>query len=133
MATAMIEVSERTSMSELAERARAAAVALRTVSPEQKTRAIQAMARGILEHAGRILEANARDVAAAQASGMGSAKVDRLTLNEKRLREMAHGLDDVAALPDPVGKVFDESIVSSGMRVQRVRVPLGVILFIYES
>src|SRR6266516_42330 len=114
MATAMIEVSERTSMSELAERARAAAVALRTVSPEQKTRAIQAMARGILDQAGRILEANARDVAAAQASGMGSAKVDRLTLNDKRLRDMAQGLEDVAGLPDPIGTVFDEREVASG-------------------
>ena len=64
---------------------------------------------------------------------MGSAKLDRLTLNESRLQEMARGLEEVAELPDPIGKVFDESVAASGMQVQKVRVPLGVILFIYES
>src|SRR5262249_11182764 len=129
----MIELTERTSMRQLAERARAASVALRGASAEQKTQAIQAMARGILEQADRILEANATDVAAATASGMGQAKIERLTLNTRRLAEMARGLEEVAALPDPVGQVFDDSVVESGMRVQRVRVPLGVILFIYEA
>jgi glutamate-5-semialdehyde dehydrogenase len=129
----MIELTERTSMRQLAERARAASVALRTASAEQKTEAIRAMARGIHEQADRILEANASDVAAATANGMGQAKVERLTLNEKRLAEMALGLEEVATLPDPVGQVFSDSVVESGMRVQRVRVPLGVILFIYES
>ena len=129
----MIEAAERTTMRELAERARDAAVALRGATSEQKTRAILAMARGLREQAARILEANARDVAAAKAAGMGSAKVDRLTLNASRLDEMAQGLEVVAELPDPVGKVFDESVAPSGMRVQRVRIPLGVVLFIYES
>ncbi len=129
----MIELEARTSMRELAERARAAAVGLRTATPEQKTRAIRAMARGLLEQGERILEANARDVAVATTGGMGSAKVDRLTLNEQRLGEMAQGLEEVAELPDPVGRVFDESVAPSGMRVHKVRVPLGVILFIYES
>ena len=68
-------------MRELAERARDAAVALRGATAEQKTRAILAMARGLREQSARILEANRRDVEAATASGMGSAKVDRLTLN----------------------------------------------------
>jgi glutamate-5-semialdehyde dehydrogenase len=129
----MIETAPLTQMRELAERARAASVGLRTATAEQKTRAIQAMARGLLAQRDRILEANARDVAAAQANGLGSAKTDRLRLNESRLTEMAHALDEVAALPDPVGKVVDDRVVSSGMRVQRVRVPLGVVLFIYES
>jgi glutamate-5-semialdehyde dehydrogenase len=129
----MIELTERMTMRDLAERARRAAVGLRTATAEQKTRAIRAMARGIVEQRSRILEANGRDVAAATANGLGSAKVDRLTLNDQRLREMAQGLEDVAALPDPVGKVFGESVAPSGMRVQRVRVPLGVVLFIYES
>src|SRR5207247_1334443 len=111
----MIELTERTStsMRELAERARRAAVGLRTASPKQKTNAIRAMARGIVEQGGRILEANARDVAAAKAAGLGSAKIDRLVLNEKRLGEVARGLEDVAELPDPVGQVFDESTVAS--------------------
>ena len=129
----MIELAERTSMRELAERTHAASVGLRNATAEQKTRAIQAMARGLLEQKDRILEANARDVAAARASGMGSAKLDRLTLDESRLQEMARGLEEVAELPDPIGRVFDESVASSGMKVHKVRVPLGVILFIYES
>jgi glutamate-5-semialdehyde dehydrogenase len=129
----MIGLEPRTSMRELAERARAASVALRTATAEQKTRSIRAMARGLLEQAEPILEANARDVAAATTSGMGSAKVDRLTLNESRLQEMARGLEEVAELADPVGRLFDESETPSGMRIHKVRVPLGVVLFIYES
>jgi glutamate-5-semialdehyde dehydrogenase len=129
----MIELSERTTMRELAKRARDAAVGLRTATPEQKTRAIRAMARGVVAQAARILEANARDVATARANGLGSAKIDRLTLDDTRLRGMARGLEEVAELPDPVGKLSAESVAPSGMRVQRVRVPLGVVLFIYES
>ncbi|MCC6174346.1 MAG: glutamate-5-semialdehyde dehydrogenase [Chloroflexi bacterium] len=128
-----MEAAERTTMRELAERARDAGVGLRSASAEQKTRAIRAMARGLVEQAAHILDANARDLAAARASGMGSAKTDRLTLNESRLREMAKGLESVADLPDPVGTVFGEAVMPSGLRVQRVRIPLGVILFIYES
>jgi glutamate-5-semialdehyde dehydrogenase len=129
----MIELHASLSVRELAERARDAAVALRSATPEQKTRAIQAMARGLLVHAERILEANGRDIAAAKAAGMGSAKTDRLTLTEARLRDMAAGLDAVAALPDPVGQRFASAVMESGIHVERVRVPLGVILFIYEA
>jgi glutamate-5-semialdehyde dehydrogenase len=129
----MIDLAERTQMRTLAERARAAAVALRTATAEQKTRAIQRMARGLVEQESRLLEANARDLETAAAAGLGSAKLDRLTLNPARLREMARGVEEVARLPDPVGQVFDDRVVDSGMRVQRVRVPLGVVLFIYES
>src|SRR5918997_199712 len=117
----MIEVAERTSMKDLARRARDAAVALRGATAEQKTRAIGAMARGLRAQQARILEANARDVTAANSAGMGSAKVDRLTLSPKRLEEMAQGLESVAALPDPVGKAFGESVIPSGLRVQRMR------------
>ena len=129
----MIELEATITVRELAERAHAAAVALRSATPEQKTRAIQAMARGLLANADRILEANARDIAAAQAAGMGSAKTDRLRLTEARLRDMAAGLDAVAVLPDPVGERFSEAVMESGIHVERVRVPLGVILFIYEA
>lgn len=129
----MIELEASTSVRHLAERARDAAVALRSATPEQKTRAIQAMARGLLAQADRILEANARDVEAAKAAGMGTAKTDRLTLTEARLRDMASGLEAVAGLPDPVGQSFARSTMPSGIQVERVRVPLGVILFIYEA
>jgi len=94
----MIELATTITTRELAERARVAAVALRSATAEQKTRAIQAMARGLLTHADRILDANTRDVEAAKAAGMGSAKTDRLTLTEARLRDMAAGLEAVAGL-----------------------------------
>lgn len=129
----MIELQTTITTRQLAERARDAAVALRSCTPEQKTRAIQAMARGLIENADRILEANARDVAAARANGMGNAKADRLTLTEARLRDMAAGLESVAGLSDPIGQTFSSAVVESGMQVERVRVPLGVILFIYEA
>ena len=64
---------------------------------------------------------------------MGSAKTDRLTLTEARLRDMAAGLEEVAGLPDPVGQRFAAAEMPSGIHVERVRVPLGVILFIYEA
>lgn len=129
----MIEAAPTLTTRALAERARAAAVALRSCTAEQKTRAIQAMARGLLEQRDRILAANARDLAAATAAGMGKAKLDRLTLTEARLREMAQGLETVAGLDDPIGEVIDRRVMPNGLQVQRVRVPLGVILFIYES
>jgi glutamate-5-semialdehyde dehydrogenase len=129
----MIELAATISTRELAERARAASVALRNCTAEQKTRAIQAAARGLLANADQILAANARDLDAARAAGMGSAKLDRLTLTEGRLRDMAAGLETVAALPDPIGQTFASNVVESGMLVERVRVPLGVILFIYEA
>jgi len=127
------ETGQRASMRELARRAHDASVSMLSATPEQKTRAIRAMARGLLDAQAQILDANARDVGAAWAAGMGSAKVDRLTLTVARLRDMADGLETVADLPDPIGRVFAESVVPSGMRVSRVRVPLGVILFIYEA
>jgi glutamate-5-semialdehyde dehydrogenase len=129
----MIELATTITTRELAERAKAAAIALRSCTAEQKTRAIQAMARGLLAHADRILDANARDVEAAKAAGMGSAKTDRLTLTEDRLRDMADGLDAVASLTDPIGQSFASTDMPSGIHVERVRVPLGVILFIYEA
>jgi glutamate-5-semialdehyde dehydrogenase len=129
----MIELQATITVRELAERARDAAIALRSATPEQKTGAIQAMARGLVASADRILDANARDVAAAKAAGMGSAKTDRLTLTEARLKDMAAGLEAVAALRDPVGQRFSSTEMPSGIHVERVRVPLGVILFIYEA
>jgi hypothetical protein len=80
-----------------------------------------------------ILEANAADVDQAKAEKLSDAKLDRLRLDEKRIDELARSLDAVAAQPDPVGKVVDEHRAPSGITCRRVRVPLGVILMIYES
>ena len=114
-------------------RARAAARQLRKCSTEQKNRGLLAMADRVISMQDQILEANARDVAAAQADGLSAAMIDRLTLNPKRLTAMADGIRKVAALPDPVGETIRDWTRPNGLRIQKVRVPIGVIGIIYES
>jgi glutamate-5-semialdehyde dehydrogenase len=118
---------------ELARRAKEAAGDLRRTSAAQRTAAIRAMAARLRSRGGEVLEANRADVQQARQEGLGEAKLDRLKLDEKRLEEVARGLEAVAALPDPVGKVVDERRGPTGIRVQRVRVPIGVILMIFEA
>jgi glutamate-5-semialdehyde dehydrogenase len=118
---------------ELARRAKEAAEDLRRTSAAQRTAAIRAMAARLRSRGGEVLEANRADVQQARQEGLGEAKLDRLKLDEKRLEEVARGLEAVAALPDPVGKVVDERRGPTGIRVQRVRVPIGVILMIFEA
>jgi glutamate-5-semialdehyde dehydrogenase len=84
-------------------------------------------------HADEILRANERDLAAAWSSGLSSAQIDRLQLSRDRLQTAAAGLREIAALPDPVGRVLDSSVRPNGLRLQKVGVPLGAIFFIYES
>ncbi|MFM8583785.1 MAG: glutamate-5-semialdehyde dehydrogenase, partial [Planctomycetaceae bacterium] len=79
------------------------------------------------------MEANARDVEWALGRGLTAAAIERLTLNPKRLGEMAGALEEIIRLPDPVGEVLDGAVRPNGLRVRRVRVPLGVVFFIYES
>jgi len=90
-------------------------------------------AAALLERRDEVLAANARDVAAAPAQGLNAAAIDRLTLNFKRIDEMAQTLRDVAALPDPIGETVASSRRPNGLEVKQVRVPLGVIFIIYES
>lgn len=113
--------------------AKEAARLLRNASTDEKNAALLAMARALDEHAGVILEANGKDVAAAKAKGISGALIDRLTLNEARLRSAAAGLGEVAALPDPVGETIAMTRRPNGLEVGRVRVPLGVIGIIYEA
>jgi glutamate-5-semialdehyde dehydrogenase len=120
-------------MRALGERARAASRALAQAAPEQKATALAAAAQALLDRAPAILEANARDMAAAQARGLSGAMLDRLFLDDRRIAAMARGIDDVRALPDPIGTVLAEWTRPNGLRIQRVRVPLGVIGIIYES
>ena len=91
------------------------------------------MAEGILKDADIIKEANSQDLGAGRAAGLSAALLDRLALNDKRIAAMAAGLRDVAALPDPVGRVLDERIRPNGLRLRKVAVPIGIIAFIYES
>jgi len=120
-------------MTALGRQARAAARDLARVEPGQKTRALTAAAAAIRAHRDGILAANARDMEGARARNLSVAMLDRLLLDPKRVEAMAKGIEEVAALPDPVGVVTAEWTRPNGLRIQRVRVPLGVIGIIYES
>ncbi|MEA3108166.1 MAG: glutamate-5-semialdehyde dehydrogenase [Gammaproteobacteria bacterium] len=113
--------------------ARAAALALGLASTDQKNRALRAAAASLRARRHKILAANDRDMRQAAAKGLSPALLDRLKLDEKRVDAMARGLDDIAELSDPIGTVLAEWTRPNGMRIQRVRVPLGVIGIIYES
>jgi len=112
---------------------RAAATVVAGLDTVQRTALLQSMAAALESHAGQILAANARDLAAARDKGIGSAMLDRLMLDPPRLFAMAQALRDVAGLPDPVGQVTRDDVRPNGIRVQKVRVPLGVIAMIYEA
>jgi glutamate-5-semialdehyde dehydrogenase len=118
---------------DLGARAKGASRVLATASTEVKDAALLAAADLLLDRHAEILGANADDVAAAEAAGTTATVVDRLRLTEARLQAMADGLRKVAALPDPVGEVADGWTRPNGLRVQRVRVPHGVVAIIYEN
>jgi glutamate-5-semialdehyde dehydrogenase len=113
--------------------AREAAHILSTASADSKRRALQAAAAAIRGAGPTLLDANRRDVAAAQQNGVDGAMLDRLVLDEKRIEAMARGIDEVTALPDPVGRVLADWTRPNSLHIQRVSVPLGVIGIIYES
>ena len=114
-------------------RALAASRGLAKLSSEQKNAILLAMADGLMAAEGGILEANARDIAAAEENGLTSAMVDRLRLDHDRLAAVADGVRQVAALPDPVGEVMDDWQRPKGLHIRQVRVPIGVIGIIFES
>jgi glutamate-5-semialdehyde dehydrogenase len=110
-----------------------AAGVLAQAATGQKNQALRTAAASLRERRAGVLEANAADMAVARAAGAGHALLDRLQLDDKRIEGMAAGLEDIARLPDPVGTVLAEWTRPNGLRIQRVRVPLGVIGIIYES
>ena len=116
---------------DLAVRARSASDELAHVHRDRKDRWLLRSADALLRESASILAANARDVSAA--SDLSSASVDRLRLTPARLQAAAEGLRQVAALPDPIGQVIEGSVRPNGLEVSKVRVPLGVIFFLYES
>jgi len=120
-------------MTDLGQAARAAAAELALAEPAVKTRALQAAAQAIRDQAGQIAAANAKDMAAARAKGLTPALLDRLELTPARIEAMAKGVEEVAELPDPVGRVLAEWDRPNGLKIARVSVPLGVIGIIYES
>ncbi len=120
-------------MAELGRKARAAAGPLAIASAERKHAALIAMADALLRRKDLILNANVLDVAAAEAADTAASFIDRLKLDEARIRAMADGIRAIAALRDPVGEVMTEWDRPNGLHIERVRTPLGVIGVIYES
>lgn len=119
-------------MQEILEGAKGAAQSLSLLSSETKNNALLKMADALEENAEAILSANKRDLENAKGI-LSEVMLDRLRLDEKRLKGMAQGIREVAALPDPVGKVLEESVLYNGLQVKKIRVPLGVIGIIFES
>ena len=113
--------------------AKAASRPLSIASPDQKNRALLAMASAIEASVPKILEANAKDVAAAERAGVADSFIDRLKLNDIRIASVADGIRSVASLADPVGEVIAAWDRPNGLKIERVRTPLGVIGVIYES
>jgi glutamate-5-semialdehyde dehydrogenase len=120
-------------MTQLAKQAKAASRKLATLSTEAKNRCLSAMADALEENAAAIKEANAMDMEGAAKNGLPSAMLDRLKLDDKRISAMAKGLREVAALPDPVGKILDERVRPNGLKLQKISTPIGVVVIIYES
>ena len=118
---------------EMGARARAAAHALTILSADKKNEILRAMAASMREQEGSILEANAQDIAAGEANGLNAAMLDRLRLNHDRIEAIATGIEEVAALADPVGEVLTEWTRPNDVRFEQIRVPIGVIGIIYES
>ncbi len=120
-------------MAAVGQRARAAAHVLARTPSETKRAALKAAARALRAGAPTILEANRRDMASAEAAKLGAALLDRLMLDPKRLEAAIVGIEEVAALPDPVGRVLASWTRPNGLRIERVTVPIGVIGIIYEA
>lgn len=120
-------------MENIARSAKLAARAMANLSPSLKNKALLAMAKAIEERAEDIKSQNRIDLKEAKEAGLSPALIDRLTLDDKRIKNMAKGLREIAELPDPVGEVIEQKLRPNGLRIEKVRVPLGVIAIIYES
>lgn len=120
-------------MREIAVKAKAASRELAKLTAQEKNECLLAMADAIEQEADRIKAANDKDMELGTEAGLSTAMLDRLKLTDKRIAAMANGLREVAALPDPVGKVLDERVRPNGLRLKKVAVPIGVIVIIYEA
>ncbi|MEA2356771.1 MAG: glutamate-5-semialdehyde dehydrogenase [Solirubrobacteraceae bacterium] len=121
------------SVAELCLSAREASRPLAALSTSTKDAALRAIAEALEARTGEILEANAQDMEAGRDAGLDGALLDRLALDEGRVRSMADGVRAIAALPDPVGEVIDGHRLPNGLDVRKVRVPLGVVAVVYEA
>ena len=117
----------------LVKEARAASYKLANLTTQQKNKALLAMAAALLKNKQFILKENKKDVLAAKKSKVKKSLIDRLALNDKRLKEMSVSLKDVARLKDPIGETLSKTKRSNGLNIYKVRVPIGVILIVYEA
>jgi glutamate-5-semialdehyde dehydrogenase len=122
-----------TTNADISSRGRAAARALRSADTDLRDAALLAIATELERNAAAILAANAEDVTAAVASNTAASLVDRLTLDDERLAALAQSVRDVAALPDPVGRVVEDRRLHNGLELSKVCVPIGRVLVVYES
>ena len=120
-------------MIELARQAKTASRALAKLSTADKNACLLAMSEALGKNAPIIQQANAADMEVGVRLGLSSAMLDRLKLDDKRVTAMAQGLREVAALPDPVGRILDERVRPNGLKLQKVSTPIGVVVIIYES
>jgi glutamate-5-semialdehyde dehydrogenase len=118
---------------ELGENASVAARTLRASSETTRNAALAALSKILLKDAFTILSANAEDVEAAKKAGLSPAMIDRLLLNPHRLKGIARAVDEIAALPDPLNRLIEKKKRKDGLKISRVSVPIGTVLFIYES
>jgi glutamate-5-semialdehyde dehydrogenase len=132
-ATALAPTELATMIEEIGLRARAAATAMARAPTAAKNDALRHIAAAIRADRQALQAANALDLDRARANGLDAAALDRLTLSDKAVEQMARGLEQIADLPDPIGEIGDVRPMPSGIRVGRMRVPLGVIGIIYES
>ena len=126
-------MSLKEEMTELARRARLASRRLTSLSAGEKNNCLLAMADGIEANSQFIQQENAKDMSAAEASGLSKALLDRLLLDEARIRGMVTGLREVSELPDPVGRIIEERTRPNGLKLTKIAAPIGVIVIIYES
>lgn len=115
------------------EKAKNASRIIATLEPRTKDALLHQMAQALEENCSKICEENAKDLEDARTNNLSSALVDRLTLNEKRVQGMATAIREIAALREPVGRILDGWVVPSGLRIEKVTIPIGVIGIIYES
>jgi glutamate-5-semialdehyde dehydrogenase len=120
-------------MTELARQSKGASRELAKLTTAEKNACLLTMAEALERNSQSIKEANAKDMAEGTQNGLSAAMLDRLKLDDKRINGMAKGLREVAALPDPVGRILDERTRPNGLKLQKISTPIGVVVIIYES
>ena len=126
-------VDLETYTTQVAQQAKQASRLMASLSGATKIAWLRASAQRLRDHAAEILSANEQDIAAAPDYGLTDAQIDRLRLSPERIEGIASALEEVAALPDPVGRVIDSTVRPNGLRIDKVCCPLGVVFFVYES